>query len=188
MKRILLVVAMIVLMLGAAKPAAAQNRYIVRTTGGLSSVLNLCNLLGCQVQGGLDGSVSQNFLVTSSNNLLANLVNGALNLVESLLGIVSVEADHLLLIPQAPLGSFPAGLYDKTPVNYYGTIVWHGYASQPATHIIRLVDAQNGFSISGTGIVAVIDTGVDVNHPVLYPVLLPGYDFTRNRQIGRAHV
>jgi subtilisin family serine protease len=27
----------------------------------------------------------------------------------------------------------------------------------------------------------VIDTGVDVNHPVLKPVLLPGYDFTRNQ-------
>ncbi|MGC1489941.1 MAG: S8 family serine peptidase, partial [Candidatus Acidiferrum sp.] len=42
-------------------------------------------------------------------------------------------------------------------------------------------DAQNGFNISGTGIVAVIDTGVDIYHPVLYPVLLPGYDFTRNQ-------
>ena len=28
---------------------------------------------------------------------------------------------------------------------------------------------------------AVIDTGVDVNHPVLSPVLLQGYDFTRNQ-------
>src|SRR5229473_8658196 len=181
MKRLALIVAMIVLMLGAPKPAEAQSRYIVRTTGGLSSVLNLCNLLQCQVQGGLDGPVGQNFLVTSSNNFLADLVNGALNLVESLLGIVSVEVDHLLPIPQPPLGSFPSGLYDKAPVNYYGAIVWHGYAAQPATHIIRLVDAQNGFRISGTGIVAVIDTGVDVNHPVLYPVLLPGYDFTRNQ-------
>src|SRR5947199_219653 len=181
MKRILLVVAMIVLMLVAAKPAAAQNRYIVRTTGGLSSVLNLCNLLGCQVQGGLDGSVGQNFLVTSSNNLLANIVNGGLTLVESLLGIVSVEADRILPIPQPSLGSIPSGLYDTAPVNYYGTIVWHGYAAQPATQIIRLQDAQNGFRIAGTGIVAVIDTGVDVNHPVLYSVLLPGYDFTRNQ-------
>jgi len=181
MKRITIIVAMIVLMFAAAKPAAAQNRYIVRSTGGLSSVLNLCNLLQCQVQGGLDGPVGQNFLVTSTNNLLANLVNGTLTLVESLLGIVSVEADHLLPIPQPRLASIPSGLYDTAPVNYYGTTVWHGYAAQSAAHIIRLADAQNGFRISGTGIVAVIDTGVDVNHPVLYPVLIPGYDFTRNQ-------
>src|SRR5713226_3930846 len=136
MKRITIIIAMIVLMLGAANPAAAQNRYIVQTTGGLSSVLNLCNLLGCQVQGGLDGQIGQTFLVTSSNNLLANLVNGTLTLVESLLGIVSIEADHLLPIPQPPLGSIPWGLYDTAPVNYYGTIAWHGYAAQPAAQII----------------------------------------------------
>jgi subtilisin family serine protease len=181
MKRITLIAAMIVVMLAASNPAAAQNRYIVRTTGGLSSVLNLCNLLNCQVQGGLDGSVGQTYLVTSTGNLLANLVNGTLNLVESLLGIVSVEADRLLPIPQRPLPSIPSGLYDTAPVNYYGTVVWHGYAAQPAANIIRLQDAQNGFRISGTGIVAVIDTGVDVNHPVLQAVLLPGYDFTRNQ-------
>jgi subtilisin family serine protease len=181
MKRITLIVAMILLMLGAPNLAAAQNRYIVRTTGGLSSVLNLCNLLKCQVQGGLDGQVGQTFLVTSSNNLLGNLLNGTLTLVQSLLGIVSVEADRLLPIPQAPLSSIPSGLYDTAPVNYYGAVAWHGYVVQPATQIIRLQDAQNGFRIGGTGIVAVIDTGVDVNHPVLSGVLLPGYDFTRNQ-------
>ncbi|HXA82466.1 MAG TPA: S8 family serine peptidase [Methylomirabilota bacterium] len=181
MKRFALIVAFFILVLGVPKPAPAQNRYIVRSTGGLSSVLNLCNLLQCQVQGGLDGSVGQTFLVTSSSNLLVNLVNGTLNLVESLLGIVSVEADRLLPIPQRPLPSIPSGLYDTAPVNYYGTVVWHGYAAQPAAQIIRLQDAQNGFRISGKGIVAVIDTGVDVNHPVLQAVLLPGYDFTRNQ-------
>ena len=181
MKRFALIVAFFILVLGVPKPAPAQNRYIVRSTGGLSSVLNLCNLLQCQVQGGLDGSVGQTFLVTSSSNLLVNLVNGTVNLVESLLGIVSVEADRLLPIPQRPLPSIPSGLYDTAPVNYYGTVVWHGYAAQPAAQIIRLQDAQNGFRISGKGIVAVIDTGVDVNHPVLQAVLLPGYDFTRNQ-------
>ncbi len=181
MKRITLIVAMLVLTLGAAKPAAAQGRYIVRTTGGLSSVLNLCNLLKCQVQGGLDGPVGQTFLVTSTNNLLDSLVNGAITLVESLLGIVSVEADRLLPIPQAPLPSIPSGLYDNAPVNYYGAIAWHGYVVQPAAQIVRLQDAQNGFRIGGSGIVAVIDTGVDVNHPVLSAVLIPGYDFTRNQ-------
>jgi subtilisin family serine protease len=177
MKRIALIVAMIVLMLGAAKPAAAQNRYIVQSTGGLLSVLNLCSLLGCQVQGTLDGTIGQTFLVTSTGNLLT----GTLTLAESLLGITSIEADRLLPIPLPSLQSIPSGLYDKAPVNYYGMAVWHGYAAQPAAQIIRLQDAQNGFGIAGKGIVAVIDTGVDPNHPVLYPILLQGYDFTRNQ-------
>jgi subtilisin family serine protease len=175
-RRTAILIAMIVLMLAASKPAAAQQRYIVVSTGGLFSVLNLCSLLGCQVQGSLDGNVGQTFLVTSTN-----ILSTTLTLVESLLGIVSIEADYLLPIGQPALPSIPYGLYDTSPVNYYGTVVWHGYAAQPAAQIIRLQDAQNGFGISGTGIVAVIDSGVDPNHPVLYPVLLQGYDFTRNQ-------
>ena len=180
-RRTTILFAVIVLMLVSSKPAAAQNRYIVQSTGGLSSVLNLCNLLSCQVQGSLDGSIGQTFLVTSTNNFLANLVNGTLTLTETLLGIVSVEADRVLPVPLPPLPSIPYGLSDTAPVNYYGSVVWHGYTAQPATQIIRLQDAQNGFRIGGTGVVAVIDTGVDPNHPVLYPVLLQGYDFTRNQ-------
>ncbi len=182
MKRSLLVLAvLIVLATVSVQPAAAQNRYIVRTSGGLSSVLNLCSAANCQVQGSLDGSVGQTYLVTSSGNLIENIVNGLLNFLESLLGIKSVEADQLLPIPHKPVSNFPSGLNDQTPVNYYGTVVWHGYAAQPAAQIVRLTDAQNGFNISGTGVVAVIDTGVDTSHPVLQPVLLTGYDFTRNQ-------
>ena len=182
MKRsVLILTVFIVLVTAGVQPAAAQNRYIVRTTGGLTSVLNLCLSAGCQVQGAIDGSVGQTFLVTSSGNLILNIVNGALNLLESLLGIKSVEPDQLLPIPQKPVSNIPSGLNDRTPVSYYGTLVWHGYAAQPAAQIIRLTDAQNGFNIGGTGIVAVIDTGVDTSHPVLQPVLLPGYDFTRNQ-------
>src|SRR5882762_6905658 len=180
-RRITLLVAMIALALAFSKPAAAENRYIVRTTGGLSSVLNLCLSAGCHVQGSLDGSVGQTYLVTSSGNLIANLLNGVVNLLQALLGIQSVEPDQLLPVPHPPINSIPSGLHDRSPVNYYGTVVWHGYASQPAAQIIRLSDAQRGFNVSGTGMVAVIDTGVDANHPVLVPVLLPGYDFTRNQ-------
>lgn len=180
-RRTTILLALIVLMLASSRPAAAQNRFIVQTTGGLGSVLNLCNLLGCQVQGSLDGQIGKTYLVTSSGNIIANLVNGLVNVVESLLGIVSIEADHLLPLPQPGLQSIPYGLNDTSPVNYYGVVVWHGYAAQPAAQIIRLQDAQNGFRIGGTGIVALIDTGVDPTHPVLQPVLLQGYDFTRNQ-------
>ena len=181
MKRITLIFALAILTLGLTKPAEAENRYIVRSNGGLLSVLNLCNLFQCHVQGGLDGREGRTFLVTSSNNLLVNLVNGTLGFLEQLLGIASVEADRILPVPQRALPNIPSGLYDRVPVDYYGSIVWHGYLYQPATQIIRLQDAQNDFGVHGSGIVAVIDTGVDVNHPVLSRVLLPGYDFTRNQ-------
>jgi hypothetical protein len=182
MKRYLSVFVILVALFAlSATPAAAQNRYIVRTSGGLGSVLKLCLAANCQVQGSLDGNLGQNYLVTSSGNLITNLLSFALNLLEQLLGIESVEADQLLPLPQRPINTIPSGLYDTAPVNYYGTVVTHGYATQPAAQIIRLTDAQRGFNVAGTGIVAVIDTGVDVNHPVLVPVLLPGYDFTRNQ-------
>jgi subtilisin family serine protease len=165
----------------AAPSASAQNRYIVRTSGGLGSVLKLCLSANCQVQGSLDGNVGQTYLVTSTGNLIQNLLGLVGSLLEQLLGIQSVEADRLLPLPQRAINTIPSGLYDTAPVNYYGTVVTHGYAAQPAAQIIRLTDAQNGFNIAGAGIVAVIDTGVDVNHPVLVPVLLQGYDFTRNQ-------
>lgn len=164
-----------------APSASAQNRFIVRTTGGLGSILRLCLAANCQVQGSLDGNVGQTYLVSSTGNLISNLLGLVGNLLEQLLGIQSVEADRLLPLPKKLIATIPSGLYDTAPVNYYGTVVMHGYASQPATQIIRLADAHNGFNVTGSGIVAVIDTGVDITHPVLAPVLLPGYDFTRNQ-------
>jgi subtilisin family serine protease len=161
--------------------AAAQQRYIVRTTGGFLSVLRLCSAAGCQVQGSLDGNVGQTYLVTSTQNLLTTLLSIPMNLLEAILGIQSVEQDRVLPLPQVSAQQPGYGLSDSSPVNYYGSVVWHGYAAQPATYIIRLRDAQSGFGVSGTGTVAVIDTGVDPNHPALVPVLVPGYDFTRNQ-------
>jgi subtilisin family serine protease len=180
-RRLLSAVIVAILTLAVCKPAAAQQRYIVRTTRGLNSVLNLCLSINCQVQGSLDGPVGQTYLVTSTTNIIQALVGGVVNLLEALLGIQSIEPDQALPLPLPPINSAPYGLSDTTPVNYFGSVVTHGYAAQPAGQIIRLTDAQKGFGVSGTGIVAVIDTGVDVNHPVLVPVLLPGYDFTRNQ-------
>ena len=180
-RKLLSAIIIAVTMLAASQPAAAQQRYIVRTTGGLNSVLNLCLSANCQVQGSLDGPIGQTYLVTTTGNILQTLVGGVVNLLEALLGIQSVEPDHPLPIPLPPINNVPYGLTDTTLVKYFGTVVTHGYATQPAGQIIRLTDAQNGFGVTGAGIVAVIDTGVDIYHPALAPILLPGYDFTRNQ-------
>jgi Subtilase family len=183
MKRTLLVFAAVAaILIASSQPATAANqRYIVRTTGGLSSVLRLCLSANCQVQGSLDGNIGQTYLVTSSQNLLAQLLNPVLNLLESLLGIQTVEPDAPLSIPGVGLQTPASELSDTTPVNYYGTLVWSGYVNQPAAQIINLATAQSSFQVSGAGIVADIDTGVDTTHPALMPVLLPGYDFTRSQ-------
>jgi hypothetical protein len=166
--------------------SAPPQGVIVRTTLGLNGLQLQCLLHGCSVVGNLDGNLNQVFLVRPTNpGLLPNLLAGVLSLLS---GIVDAEVDRLLVIPpnasnQSTTGTPPGGLWDSTPVTYYGTTVAQGYATQTAVQIVRLNQAQTTFSVSGTGIIADIDTGVDPTHPALEAVLLPGYDFTRN-QVG----
>ena len=163
-----------------------QQGVIVRTNLGLLGLKNVCLSNGCSVVGNLDGNVGQVFLVRPAQGLLPQLLANVLNLVN---GILDAEPDQTLTIPpnvnnQATASTAPQGLWDNAPVNYYGTTVTHGYVNQPAAQIIRVAQAHNVFNVSGAGIVADIDTGVDPNHPALQGVLLPGYDFTRNQPGG----
>src|SRR5438552_5157508 len=166
-----------------ASPATADTRVIVRTTLGLQGLQAFCNvplLPICTVVEGLDGTLNQLFLVTTPLD-----VTTFLNLLGSTVGIVDAEADQLLSLNSLNhVTTPPPGLSDTTPVNYYGSTVWDGYVNQPAAQIVGLPQAQSTFHVTGTGIVADIDTGVDPNHPVLRPVLLLGCDFTRNQPDG----
>jgi subtilisin family serine protease len=164
-----------------AKPAAAQTRVIVRDRLGLASLQNLCSLVGCGVAESIDGALGQVFLVTAPNILPPDLLIGIL---DSLPGVVDAEADQLLYVQQSSGTNIPSGLYDSTPVSYFGTTVWEGYADQPAAQIVQLQNAQGTFNATGAGIVAVIDTGIDPTHPAFANVLVPGYDFTRNTSGG----
>src|SRR5438309_1196181 len=166
-----------------ASPATADNRVIVRTTLGLQGLQAFCSglplLQNCTVVGGLDGTLNQLFLVTTPLD-----VTTFLNLLSVTPGIVDAEADQLLSLNSLNyVTTPPPGLSDTTPVNYYVSTVWDGYVNQPAAQIVRVSQAQS-FQVTGRGIVADIDTGVDPNHPALQPVLLPGYDFTRNQPGG----
>ncbi len=163
-----------------------QPGVIVRTNLGLAGLQLACLSNGCTVVGNLDGNMNQVFLVRPVQGLLPQLLAGLLRLVD---GILDAEPDQTLMIPpnnanQTSSSTPPQGLWDTTPVNYYGNIVTHGYVNQPAAQIIHIDQAQDVFNVSGAGIVADIDTGVDPNHPAFQGLLLQGYDFTRNQPGG----
>ena len=157
--------------------AVAQQRAIVRVLGGESVLATTCSLLGCTVVRDLGDPLGQLFLVTIPNSASMTSLLKSLSLYPSILDAEVDLLEHLVQ-SQPPI---PSALYDTTLVSYFGMQVRSGYVSQPAVQIVRLAQAQSTFGVSGNSIVAVIDTGVDPSHPVLQPILLTGYDFTRNQ-------
>jgi subtilisin family serine protease len=69
---------------------------------------------------------------------------------------------------------------NRTVTTYFGQSVPTFYAAQPAVSRLNLGSAQQLLSSTRTPVVAIIDTGIDPNHPVLKASVVPGFDFTRN--------
>jgi hypothetical protein len=178
MRRLILICSLLLTSI-CAGTAEASQRLIVRNNGGITVMTSLCNLLGCNVVRTLDGVLGKLFLVTIPDTVNTNLFlfNLSLNV-----GVVSVEVDLRLNISGPPATStVPAWLWDRADNNYFGSIVWNGYATQPASWIIRLGEAQSHYNARGAGVVGIIDTGVDNTHPALQSVSVPGYDFLQNQ-------
>jgi subtilisin family serine protease len=172
------VVLILFLMAAGATQAQAQTRLVVRDSLGLPGLNLTCLLLGCKVVHGLGDPQGQLFLITFPPIL--NPVTSILKLSLQL-GIVDIEIDQTVKSTDPNAGAVPSYLTDKTPTAYYGATVWQGYLTQPGNQLIGTSKTQSSFGVTGSGAtVAVIDTGVDPNHPVLKGVLVNGYDFTRN--------
>jgi hypothetical protein len=137
--------------------------------------------LGCTVVGGLDGSLNQLFLLTTPSTIDPVVF---LTTLRATAGIVAAELDQVLsMVGGLNKVVTPLPSLSVTPaIPYYNSSVWSGYVNQPAAAKVQVATAQNMFSVTGAGIVADIDTGVDPNHPAFAGVLLQGYDFTRNQQ------
>src|SRR5258708_27553952 len=105
------------------RPAAADNRFIVRAPSGLLSLQQVCLAMGCNVSGGLDGSLGRLFLVTTPDFVDPNAF---LQTLRSQPGITHVELDALLKVMQATAAAPPSGLSDNMPVVYFGVPLIHG--------------------------------------------------------------
>ena len=160
----------------------SSTRLIVRDTLGLSGLNLTCLVLGCQVKQSIADPSGQLFVITTPS-----LVNPILFIARLLLqpGISAVEIDQPVGTQASSAGAAPSYLSDRTAVSYYGSTVWEGYVTQPAVQLIRSDAAHSVYNATGAGAtVAVIDTGVDPDNPVLKPLLVSGYDFTRNSNGG----
>jgi subtilisin family serine protease len=163
--------------------ASADTRLVVRDSLGLTGILNLCGLLGCSTVRGLGDPSGQLFMIQIPP-LVSSLTLPLLQALPTL-GIVSIESDQIVQAQGAKAGAAPSYLTDKTPMSYYGTTVWRGYVYQPGNRLIQTDSTHAIYNVAGSGVtVAVIDTGVDPNHPVLKDSLVAGYDFTRNQSGG----
>src|SRR5947209_2989571 len=102
-----------------ALPAQAGGRFIVRVNGGMPTIQSICAALGCQVGLGLDGSLGQVFLVTTSD-----LINPSVFLAKLAVatGVVDAELDLRASASQSSY-TIPAALSDTSPVTYFGSTV-----------------------------------------------------------------
>jgi len=121
MKRCTIVFSWLLFVAVAGVPAAAQSPVIVRDSLGSMALKTTCLLLGCNVTEQLDGSAGNVFLVNSPANVpLETFLQTLLGHV----GIVDAEPDLPLRLAQSQTFTAPSGLWDTTPVSYFGITVW----------------------------------------------------------------
>ena len=203
MKRLIGLLILLTLGLVGSKPASAQGLFggllntigqltnaqnqqqgvIVRTTLGLQGLKNVCLSGGCTVVGSLRWKANQLFLVRPAQGSAATTSRGRAAAGDRNFG----------------RGSGPdSGDSAEQQCSGHGVYGSAGIVGQHSGELLREHDdrriresagganypcstSSQSFGVSGSGIVADIDTGVDPNHPALQGVLLPGYDFTRNQ-------
>jgi len=179
-KRIMLGLGALILVLVLATPAAAQqeHKYILRVpatdldyvtrTYGLTIVRTIRDDVYLVKGPGWAPETLQQWMKTDP--LVKNFeLDSAGKAPEA-----SLEADL-----NQSTAAILESLRDKRLANYFGATTWVGYSGQPASVLIRAPEVHQK-RLTGDGIVAIIDTGVDPSHPALKSVLTSGYDFTRD--------
>lgn len=188
--RVLLAVAMGTLFLATSGWAQSPTRYILRADP--SVLTDICQTYGLNYVRQLGRPEA--IVVTGPES------GAPSDLVEQVRAdprVTAFERVHKALLVEAnaraqqttPLDSTTTALRNRNYRAFFGNPVWASYVAQPALAQIDwgytpAASSQSvGSNTPGYGsVVAVIDSGIDPDHPALQGVLLPGYDFTRNQQ------
>jgi len=179
----------VLLILLAAPAAVAQTGFILHAP--LAEVPGIAVRNNLTVVRQLYPSWRNIFLVTVLDNRAPSQVVASVKTDPGVQGGKgNIELDGAAVLPelasgtqldQSTVGILDA-LSDRTSVSYFGSTVWAGYVNQTAAQIIRVADAQHSYG-SGSGTIAVIDTGIDPYHPVFVNSLVLGHDFTQTPDV-----
>jgi hypothetical protein len=160
----------------AAASAAAQSNFLLRpsTSAALPAVTQKYNLTVVEPV----DTQGQVYLVQGPANVPPQDVETEVGSDDN---VTSVEPDQSTGFPEVQQST--AAILDSLPtpsaVSYYGSSVLAFYTTQPAVNLMRLPGIQ-ALGVTGKGVVAVIDTGIDPSHPVLSGSIVAGYDFVNN--------
>jgi len=164
-----------------AAPAFAQSRYIIETQTP-DDIDRISSQYGVNVVQTVRQQERNIYVVSAPAS------DEGLQQMQSDPSVVVLTLDSEVQVPEGNSSPFsgaaaldPLGpdLLSHNTVSYFGSLVRSGYVQQTGTALIHLSQEQQQYP-TGDGIVAVIDTGVDPNHPALAHVLVPGYDFVHN--------
>ena len=163
-------------------PLCSAADYVVEVTAG-TNIAALAAKYGFTVVKQYGGLNEVSYRVTAAEPLTTQ----AFKSLGKEKSVERVDFDSTIRSPESsaprtagklePLGNLFAS---RVGANFYGSRVLAAYVNQPGMAIIQLAQAHQSFG-GGSGIIAIIDTGVDTAHPALARALVPGYDFTRDR-------
>ncbi len=184
-----------------ASTAAAQsntNSYILRSPGPAQAQA-ACQTYGLTLVRTIHAP--DVYLVQASStidpNILAQMTHGDPNVGHIQVAGKMAVPENPAPPPPSPVASSPApapaapspaavaappvpppAALSGNQLKLYGSSAWSSYIQQPALASMNASTLIQP-NLSGSGIVAVIDTGVDPSNVILAPVLVPGYDFTQ---------
>lgn len=163
-------------------PAFAQDRFVIKADGDVNTIARRLSLTVIKSLGGSGAGVH---VVSGPRGRDAQSV---LRDLAQESAVRSVEKEKPLLLPGIgskanpnPAGSrlAPPARLDGTLNFYYNSFVAAAYLNQQAATVINMTKAHTLADGSGAK-VAVLDTGIDRWHPVLFLSVGEGYDFVRN--------
>lgn len=162
-------------------PGYAQSRYILGLANG-SDLARVSSQYGLTVLAEIHENTGSLYAVSAPPGFGATQITAVTSdgSVREFVPDSEIDAKENQHASPRPLDPLADVLALQGTTRYYGVPVRYAYVGQTAASLLHLAQTQQQFP-TGNDIVAIIDTGIDPNHPLLSGVVVPGYDFIHNQ-------